>query len=146
MNLGAISCLVSYPCSQIFHFSTAEQHGDEITFCAVCLDTKFEMTFARDIWLGNTDVAPGKMHRFKLDLDKRTCEGRISDRASVEFPTIHPYRHGLMGGRYSYLMASDREGQNLPYRDVVKVRGSNTHNRIVCHCQVSSIKRCILYA
>lgn len=119
--------------SQIFHFSTAEQRGDEIIFCAVCLDAKFDMTFAGGMWLGSTDVAPGKMRTFKLDLDKKTCEGRISDRASVEFPTVHPYRHGLVGGRYSYLMASDRKGQNLPYRDVVKVRRSNTHNGLVCY-------------
>ena len=113
--------------SQIFHFSTAEQHRDEITFCAVCLGTKFDMRFTRGMWLGNTDVAPGRMYRFTLDLRKRTCEGEIADRANVEFPTVHPYRHGLVGGRYSYLMASDREDQDLPYRDVVKVRSSNTH-------------------
>lgn len=118
-----------YTYSQIFHFSTAEQHGEEITFCAVCLGTKFDMRFAKGMWLGNTDVAPGRMHRFTLDLGKRTCEGEIADRANVEFPTVHPYRHGLVGGRYSYLMASDREGQDLPYRDVVKVRGSNTHTQ-----------------
>ena len=119
--------------SQIFHFSTAEQHRDEITFCAVCLGTKFDMRFARDMWLGNTDVAPGQMHRFTLDLGKRTCEGEIADRANVEFPTVHPYRHGLVGGRYSYLMASDRKGQYLPYRDVVKVRGSYTHTHTHTH-------------
>ena len=91
------------------------------------------MTFAGRIWLGSTDVAPGRMHTFKLDLDKRTCEGRMSDRASVEFPTVHPYRHGAVGSRYSYLMASDRKGQNLPYRDVVKVRRSKAHNGWVCY-------------
>lgn len=131
------ACLVSYdsyPYSQIFHFSTAEQHCDEITFCAVCLGTKFDMSFVGDMWLGNTDVAPGRMHKFTLDLGKRTCEGHLSDCASVEFPTVHPYRHGLVGGRYSYLMASDREGQNLPYRDVVKVRGSNTHRPLGMVC------------
>jgi len=31
------------------------------------------------------------------------------------------YRHGFPNSRYSYLMASDRKGYNLPYRDIVKV-------------------------
>ena len=36
------------------------------------------------------------------------------------------YRHGFPNSRYSYLMASDRKGYNLPYRDIVKV------NRTLC--------------
>ena len=64
----------------------------------------------------------GQIWNFKLDLAKRKCStDGAADRASVEFPTAHPYRHGRKGSRYSYLMASDRNNRNLPYRDVVKV-------------------------
>ena len=67
-------------------------------------------------------IGVGLVCSFKLDLDKKVCTsyGAV-DRASVEFPTTHPYRHGMEGTRYSYLMASDRKNCNLPYRDVVKV-------------------------
>jgi len=67
-------------------------------------------------------IGVGLVCSFKLDLNKKVCTsyGAV-DRASVEFPTTHPYRHGMEGTRYSYLMASDRKNCNLPYRDVVKV-------------------------
>jgi len=67
-------------------------------------------------------IGVGLLCSFKLDLGKKVCTsyGAV-DRASVEFPTTHPYRHGMKGTRYSYLMASDRKNCNLPYRDVVKV-------------------------
>ena len=67
-------------------------------------------------------VYVGQIWNFKLDLANRKCStDGAADRASVEFPTAHPYRHGRKGSRYSYLMASDRNNCNLPYRDVVKV-------------------------
>ena len=70
----------------------------------------------------NLLVCTGQIWNFKLDLAKRKCStDGAADRASVEFPTAHPYRHGKKGSRYSYLMASDRYNCNLPYRDVVKV-------------------------
>ena len=108
---------------QIFHFCNSEQRADEtIAFDAVCLGPKFNMTFDKEIWLSNTSVAPGNVFRFSLDPTSGKCErsSEPADPASVEFPTIHPYRHGK-STRYSYLMASDRPGCSMPYRDVVKV-------------------------
>lgn len=107
----------------IFHFGIAEQKGDDIiTFNAVCLGPKFNMTFENEIWLSNASVAPGNVFSFTLNLATSKCESSKGpvDPASVEFPTTHPYRHGVPNTRYSYLMASDRKGCNLPYRDVVK--------------------------
>ncbi len=97
---------------------------NSITFNAVCLGPKFDMTFDSEIWLSNASVAPGNVWQFTLDLAAGKCERskKPVDPASVEFPTVHPYRHGFPNSRYSYLMASDRKGYNLPYRDVVKVR------------------------
>ena len=70
----------------------------------------------------NLLVYVGQIWNFKLDLANRKCStDGAADRASVEFPTAHPYRHGKKGSRYSYLMASDRNNCNLPYRDVIKV-------------------------
>ena len=79
------------------------------------------MTFENEVWLSNVGVAPGQTTNFTIDLEKRTCEHSVVDKASVEFPTTHPYRNGMVGTRYNYLMANDRPGENLPYRDVVKV-------------------------
>lgn len=81
------------------------------------------MTFDKEIWLSNSSVAPGNMYKFTLDFTSGKCVRSVlpEDPASVEFPTVHPYRHGYSNARYSYLMASDRKGYNLPYRDVVKV-------------------------
>lgn len=42
------------------------------------------------------------------------------DTCCAEFPTTHPYRNGVRGTRYIYLMASNRT-EPLPFRDVVKV-------------------------
>ena len=97
--------------------------GDTIVFNAVCLGPKFNMTFEKEIWLSNASVAPGNVYQFTLDFGSGVCErsAQPEDSASVEFPTTHPYRHGFPNTRYSYLMASAREGYGLPYRDVVKV-------------------------
>ena len=106
---------------QIFHFGTAQQVGDQIDFTAVCLGTKFDMTFDSKIWLSNTSVSPGLVYNYTIDLTNEQCTRTQVDRASVEFPTTHPYRNGMTGTRFNYLMACDRPGFNLPYRDVVKV-------------------------
>lgn len=114
--------------AQIFHYGVAEQKGEDIiTFNAVCLPPNFTMEYCpEEATLTNSAVAPGKMHSFVLHLDTRKCEGEGEvDQASVEFPTIHPYRHGHTDTRYSYLMASDR-GSNVPYRDVIKVCSGGT--------------------
>ena len=106
---------------QIFHFGTAQQVGDQVDFTAVCLGTKFDMTFDSKIWLSNTSVSPGLVYNYTIDLANEQCTRTQVDRASVEFPTTHPYRNGMTGTRFNYLMACDRPGFNLPYRDVVKV-------------------------
>ena len=87
------------------------------------------MDFEAGIWLSNASVAPGRMRCFTLDLKERRCHSshEPADPSSVEFPTTHPYRHGHSNCRYSYLMASDRKGYNLPYRDIVKVRCISYH-------------------
>ena len=107
---------------QIFHFGTAQQVGNKIEFSAVCLDTNFDMTFDNEVWLANASVSPGLAYSFTIDLASKCCTRTQIDRACVEFPSTHPYRHGMSGTRYNYFMACDRPGFNLPYRDVVKVR------------------------
>ena len=77
------------------------------------------MSFASH-WLSNTDVSPGHVYNFTLDVDTCTSNHVKIDTCSAEFPTSHPYRNGVTGTRYIYLMASDRK-ELLPYRDVVKV-------------------------
>ena len=91
----------------------------------MCLDTNFDMTFDSEVWLSNTSVSPGLAYSFTIDLASKCCTRTQIDRASVEFPSTHPYRHGMCGTRYNYFMACDRPGFNLPYRDVVKVRQSS---------------------
>lgn len=93
-----------------------------IEFCAVCLDTRLDMSFDKKIWLSNASVSPGLAYKFTIDLATNRCTRSQVDRASVEFPTTHPYRNGITGTRFNYLMACDRPGCNLPFRDVVKVR------------------------
>ena len=108
---------------QIFHFGTAQQLGTTIQFSAVCLDTNFDMTFDSKVWLSNSSVSPGLAYNFTVDLASKRSSRTQIDHASVEFPTTHPYRHGMKGSSYNYFMANDRPGCNLPYRDVVKVKG-----------------------
>lgn len=117
------------PC-HIFHFGTAQEDGNRIEFTAVCLDTKFDMTFDSEIWLSNTSVSPGLAYKFTIDLDTKRCTRTQIDRASVEFPSMHPYRHGMRGSRYNYFMACDRPGFNLPYRDVVKLNAENGERQV----------------
>lgn len=88
---------------------------------APCLGPNFNMNFDGEVWLSNVSVAPGHTTNFVIDMEKRTCQHSVMDKASVEFPTTHPYRQGMAGTRYNYLMGNDRPGQNLPYRDVIKV-------------------------
>lgn len=105
----------------IFHYGTAYEDGDGfIHFTAVCYDTKFNMKFDREIVLSNASVSPGHLFKFVINIKNCVCSQELADPASVEFPTMHPFRHGLPSSRYNYLMASNRPGYNLPYRDIVK--------------------------
>ena len=83
------------------------------------------MSFDKKIWLSNASVSPGLAYKFTIDLATNRCTRSQVDRASVEFPTTHPYRNGITGTRFNYLMACDRPGCNLPFRDVVKVRANS---------------------
>ena len=80
------------------------------------------MTFDSKVWLSNASVSPGLAYKFTIDLAASHCTRTQVDRASVEFPSTHPYRNGMQGTRFNYFMASDRPGFNLPFRDIVKVR------------------------
>lgn len=86
------------------------------------------MTFDQKLWLSNTSVSPGQVYNFHINLTNKKCTRVLSDRASAEFPNTHPYRHGMFGTRYNYLMANDRPGENIPYRDIVKVCRTQTYN------------------
>jgi len=52
------------------------------------------MEFESEIWLSNASVAPGNVLSFTLNLATEKCERSKgpTDPASVEFPTVHPYR------------------------------------------------------
>ncbi|XP_068731716.1 apocarotenoid-15,15'-oxygenase-like [Montipora capricornis] len=117
------------PC-HIFHFGTAQQTGSKIEFCAVCLDTKFDMTFDSKVWLSNASVSPGLAYKFTIDLAASRCTRTQVDRASVEFPSTHPYRNGMQGTRFNYFMACDRPGFNLPFRDIVKLNAENGQRQV----------------
>lgn len=81
------------------------------------------MEFDQGVWLSNSSVSPGLVQKFTLELSKRQClaSNEPLDKSSAEFPSVHPYRHGMPNSRFSYIMASDRKGYNMPYRDIVKV-------------------------
>eukprot|EP01137_Pigoraptor_chileana_P002687 Opistho-2@41870 len=121
------------PC-HIFHFATAEErdNGRTIEFTAVTLGKSFNMEFQNKVWLSNAADAPGKLCKFVLDLDAKKCTRTKIDDASCEFPSVHPYRHG-MPCRYVWMMASDRKGANVPYRDIVRSDVKDTAHRQVWH-------------
>jgi len=102
----------------IYHFGTAEQVDDELHFNCVCLDEKFNMEF-KGMFLSNNDVSPGQLNDVRINLKSKSCENLKIDRSSSEFPSTHPYRHGVTGTRYVYLMANDKE--RVPFTDVIKI-------------------------
>ena len=124
------------PC-HIFHFGTSqEMHSDaassastrsastvsSIEFSAVCLPPRFAMFPTEyDAFLSNAATAPAKLCYFRLVFgEEKTPVHQVQlDSSSCEFPSTHPYRHGL-GGRWTWMMANAR-GQGLPFRDIVKV-------------------------
>ncbi|XP_057315890.1 apocarotenoid-15,15'-oxygenase-like isoform X2 [Hydractinia symbiolongicarpus] len=114
-----VICFDTDPC-HIFHFGTAEEINEELKFNCVCLDEKFNMTFAKGVWLSNTDVSPGLTFNYTLNLSTRKSSRTQIDSASAEFPSSHPYRNGQTGTKFIYLMANDRN-EMIPYRDLVKL-------------------------
>lgn len=104
----------------IYHYGTCQQLSlNKLNFNCVCLDEKFNMSFEKG-WLTNSHISPGQVYNFDLDLATRTSSYQKIDTSNAEFPTSHPYRNGVKGTRFIYLMASDRE-ERLPFRDVVKI-------------------------
>lgn len=120
-----VSLDTTEPC-HIFHFGTCKQYthaksgNQTVEFTAVTLGSKFNMKFDHKVWLSNATEEPGRLSSFVVDVEANTLTQKVVDGSSCEFPASHPYRHGLPC-RYNYLMASDREGHNIPYRDIVKV-------------------------
>ncbi|KAF9970848.1 hypothetical protein BGZ73_006298 [Actinomortierella ambigua] len=119
------------PC-HIFHFGNVLERIENgrltgLDLQAVCLGKKFTMEFENKLTLSNASKAPGLWTSFEvrfngLKIDANTkphVTQRILHEASVEFPTIHPYRHGLPT-RYSYMMASSDPKRHHYYTAVLK--------------------------
>lgn len=115
------------PC-HIFHFGTAEQMKNELHFNCVCLDEGMTMAFTQEMWLSNIDVSPGMLFQVTLNLKEKSSKRVLVDDSSSEFPTTHPYRNGVTGTRYVYLMANKEK--KLPYQDVIKVDTKTKHRSI----------------
>ncbi|KAI1302179.1 hypothetical protein EDD11_005644 [Mortierella claussenii] len=135
------------PC-HIFHFGNVQEiverdssgSGGEcvvgLDLTAVCLGKKFTMEFENKLWLSNASKAPGLLTEFKVRFDG---SGGVSKKAaplvyqtvihpaSVEFPAVHPYRHGL-DTRYTYMMASSDPKRPHYFTAVLKhdLRGQGT--------------------
>ncbi|KAF9426192.1 hypothetical protein BGZ76_002869 [Entomortierella beljakovae] len=110
------------PC-HIYHFGNVQEivQGDRVVgldLTAVCLGKNFTMEFENKIWLSNASKAPGLLTGFNVRfgdsnnasnnqawIKKPHVNQTVLHAASVEFPTVHPYRHGL-DTRFTYLMAS----------------------------------------
>ena len=128
---GRIIQIDTEPC-HIYHFGTAHESGDTITFDACCLPPGFTMEWQYKSFLGNMADAPGRMHRYTATLDAARSSAtlrrdvvRSVERRSCEFPFTNPFRScvratdGVEAPRYFYIMAGD-EGVSLPYTSVVK--------------------------
>ncbi|KAF8923594.1 carotenoid oxygenase [Dissophora ornata] len=101
------------PC-HIYHFGNAQEivESDRVVgldLTAVCLGKKFTMEFENKLWLSNASKAPGLLTGFKVRFENAAeaplVYQTVLHPASVEFPAVHPYRHGL-NTRYTYMMAS----------------------------------------
>ncbi|KAF9360950.1 hypothetical protein BGX26_006944 [Mortierella sp. AD094] len=124
------------PC-HIFHFGNVQEivEGDRVVgldLTAVCLGKKFTMEFENKIWLSNASKAPGLLTSFNVRFGdtKNATNNEILTKiphvhqtvlhpASVEFPAVHPYRHGL-DTRYTYLMASSDPKRSHYFTAVLK--------------------------
>lgn len=103
------------PC-HIFHFGNVQEIVENnrvvgLDLTAVCLGKQFTMEFENKTWLSNASKAPGLFTGFKVRFGDATNSSKplihqtVLHPASVEFPAVHPYRHGL-DTRYTYMMAS----------------------------------------
>jgi all-trans-8'-apo-beta-carotenal 15,15'-oxygenase len=106
----------------VFHFSTAFETDTGLELTAVCLDPPFEMRWDHKVWLSNTSEAPGLLCRYRIDHSDAAAPTLTREQledCSCEFPMVDTRFHGQRQ-RFVYLMANDRPGQQLPYRDIVK--------------------------
>ncbi|KAK3827832.1 MAG: retinal pigment epithelial membrane protein-domain-containing protein [Benniella sp.] len=94
---------------QRLHGKVLNAHETNLT--AVCLGKRFTMEFENKTWLSNASKAPGLFTGFQVRFGDATnamkplVHQTVLHPASVEFPAVHPYRHGL-DTRYTYMMAS----------------------------------------
>jgi len=122
----------------IFHYGYAyEEANGNIIFNAACIDKNFTMEFDHGVWLSNFSKAPGRLTTFKINLTEDTIKWEETDRCACEFPHIHPYRDGVPGTRYTYVMACDDPPHNIPFVDIVK------HDRLGENRQVWNSGACI---
>ncbi|KAK3837916.1 MAG: carotenoid oxygenase [Linnemannia elongata] len=124
------------PC-HIFHFGNVQELVEKdrvvgLDLTAVCLGKKFNMEFENKTWLSNASKAPGLLTGFKVrfgDANNASNDKVWSKKplvyqtvlhpASVEFPAVHPYRHG-QDTRFTYMMASSDPKRPHYYTAVLK--------------------------
>ncbi|KAK3814651.1 MAG: carotenoid oxygenase [Linnemannia gamsii] len=124
------------PC-HIFHFGNVQELVEKdrvvgLDLTAVCLGKKFNMEFENKTWLSNASKAPGLLTGFKVRFgDGNNVENdkvwskkplvyqTVLHPASVEFPAVHPYRHG-QDTRFTYMMASSDLKRPHYYTAVLK--------------------------
>jgi all-trans-8'-apo-beta-carotenal 15,15'-oxygenase len=132
------------PC-HIFHFGNVQELVEKgrvvgLDLTAVCLGKTFNMEFENKSWLSNASKAPGLLTGFKVRFGdasnakndktwfkKPLVYQTVLHPASVEFPVVHPYRHG-QDTRFTYMMASSDPKRPHYFTAVLKhdVHGQGT--------------------
>jgi all-trans-8'-apo-beta-carotenal 15,15'-oxygenase len=104
----------------VFHHSNAFEQGDRLHIDSICYE--FFPTIEPDAdyrEVNFSDLAPGQLFRFSLNLETKTVERQLLESRCCEFPFVHPRCAGRPY-RYVYLGAAHAPKGNAPLQAILK--------------------------
>ncbi|MGK7944275.1 MAG: carotenoid oxygenase family protein [Microcystaceae cyanobacterium] len=105
----------------VFHHANAFEKDNCIYLDSICYDALSQIQPGKSY--RDTDfsqVEPGQLWRFTLDLDDKTVKKQLIEQRSCEFPTLHPDKVGR-DYRYLYIGATHNQTGNAPLQAVLKL-------------------------
>lgn len=109
------------PAGFSFHHANAFEEGDQICLDSICYAALTQIdpdTSYKEVNFSN--LAPGQLSRFAIDLKAGTVQRQLLESRSSEFPVVHPDKVG-QPYRYLFIGATHSATGNAPLQAILKM-------------------------
>ncbi|MGK7880026.1 MAG: carotenoid oxygenase family protein, partial [Crocosphaera sp.] len=105
----------------VFHHVNAFEEGNNLYLDSISYESLSQVNFDTDYKeIDFNSIDPGRLYRFKIDLDRETVDKEMVDSCSCEFPSINPKNLGRKY-RYLFLGTTHKDQGNAPLQAILKI-------------------------